>query len=142
MKKLLSFTLVALLSIAALACASGAGVPAQLSETVTEACTFYQKVKPLVLEYREWATQNWNAEITLPDGQRVPVIPADQKELLRELDSYLPKLDTAGQQICLVAEASDLRRAAKSAAVDWDRVLSVTLKVATTAAQLKAEGVI
>lgn len=153
MKRLFSRLLVALIAIISLVPMACASVPIEtigsafaLHDTAEQACAFYRKAKPSVVAYREWAKAHWNDTLTQPDGQTVALLNDDQKTLLLELDAYLPKLDKAGTQICHYVDsieepvrARPPRRTAASN-VDWDRVLSVTLKVATTAVQLKAEG--
>jgi len=140
----LGITVLALTLILSTACASGGTVslPPQLTDTMREACTFYQKSRPSIVAYRAWAQEHWNDQVTLPDGTVGPLIPADAKDLLLELDSYLPKLDNAGRLVCLVAEGGlpPSENTAVSGSVDWDRVLSTTMRVATIALELKAQG--
>lgn len=141
---LLVWAMVMLVALATVACTSSRSSPnsnlTELTETITEACGFYQKAKPHIVAYSEWAKANWEVTVTLPDGTTVDLITPEQKALLAELNVYLPKLDEAGGTICLLAGHNASSR--DSPAVNWDRVLAVTLKVATTAIQLKAEGVI
>lgn len=138
MKRLLIWAMVMLLALATMACTSTRS-SLELTATITEACAFYQKARPHIVAYAEWAKANWDVKITR-DGTAVDLITPEQKTLLRELSGYLPKLDKAGDTICLLAGHNASSR--DSPAVDWDRVLAVTLKVATTAVQLKAQGVI
>ena len=132
---------ITLLSSLATGCAS-TSLPPQLTDTMREACQFYEKARPSIVAYRAWAEGHWNDQVTLPDGTVGPLIPADAKDLLLELDSYLPKLDNAGRLVCLVAAGSlpPGEQSAVSGAVDWDRVLSTTMRVATLALELKAGG--
>ena len=136
MKRILSLLFVVLLASLVIGCGS---MPRDLTNTINEACAFYQESKPAITAYVQWAQDHWDDEITLPDGRVVALIPDDQKALLLEIYAYLPKLDAAGQTICAVAYPSDL---VKPGHVDWDRVLSVTLKVAGAAAKLHAQGMI
>lgn len=139
--------LIVLIAIAMFAtgCATGSAAKVtQLPKTIDAACEFYRDGKPAVVQYVDWAKTNWDA--TNADGS--PVIGAEQKELLSKLYSYLPKLDAIGGDICHIADAL---KAAESGgkfsigaalkSVDVDDVLAVAMKVATTAAQLKAKGV-
>lgn len=141
MKRFILAALVAMAVALSTGCAS-TGLPPQLTDTMSEACAFYQKARPAISQYREWARVHWNDTITAPDGSVVPIIPHEAKDLLLELDGYLPKLDDAGRLVCLVAEGvlPGNEQAAVSGSVDWDRVLSTTMKVATLALELKAQG--
>lgn len=136
MKRITVLLLAVLVGLSVTGCASS-GVQTELSETVVEACDFYQKARPHVVAYRAWAVEHWDDQVEIAHGVAVPVIPAEQKELLRELDSYLPRLEKVGETVCAVAAGV---RSTATRQVDWDRALAVTLKVATTALELKASG--
>ncbi len=110
-----------------LACASRP-LPKQIPETMRAACDLYTQAKPDVLRAREYAKAHWET------------IPEEWKPTLRKLDSYLPRLDEAGQMICAAAAAVDVFNADKR--VDWDDVLSTVLRAVSIAAELKAKGVI
>jgi hypothetical protein len=124
MKKLsVVLTLAALLALTG--CAS---LPDQLPETMKQACSLYQIVKPEVLRLRAYARDNWTA------------IPPDVQVTLTKLNGYLPELDRAGQLICAASGVAGSR--IDTSNVQWDDVLSTVVKVAGTAAELKAKGVI
>ena len=157
MRNILSVALLAVVLITG--CASTT-IPMQAS--AREACEFYREVRPSIISYRAWAAQNWDAVVYVPlDPHRSPVVlPADQfkalvrpneasdplplraiavisdeqKKLLLQIDAKLPQLEHAGVALCTVAYTANSRE------IDWDEVLAVTIKVASTAAQLKAQG--
>lgn len=113
---------------------------AELRGSVVEACNFYRTARPVVVSYVQWSTDHWND--TVP-GTAIPVIPEEQKKLLLELRDYLPKLDAAGQNVCALNDALssiDSSAGGRLGSVDWDDVLSVVLRVASTAVQLKGQG--
>lgn len=124
MRKLVTLG-VLLLCLTAVSCSS---LPAQIPETMKEACSLYQNVRPDVLKAREYAKTHWN------------FIPSEMQEVLLKIDAYLPELDRAGVTICA---ASDLiARGQKPSRVNWDDVLSTVVKAAAFAADLKGRGVI
>lgn len=141
MKRIILATLIALAIGLSTGCAS-VGLPPQLTDTMREACEFYQKSRPSIVAYRAWAEEHWNDQVTLPDGTVGSLIPHEAKDLLLELDGYLPKLDNAGRLVCLVSQGGlpQGEHEAVSGSVDWDRVLSTTMRVATIALELKAQG--
>lgn len=141
MKRMILAALLALALLSSLGCGS-MSLPPQLTDTMREACEFYQKSRPPIVQYRAWAEEHWNDQVTLPDGSVGSLIPAEAKDLLLELDAYLPKLDSAGRLVCLVSQGGlpPGEHAAVSGAVDWDRVLSTTMRVAAIALELKAQG--
>ncbi len=133
-----------------LGCASTYAKPAaiakSLPQTIDQACKFAKETRPQVIEYRNWAITNWDGKVP---GTDVPIIPDIQKQLLLKLNAHLDELDKLGVDVCAIdavlkaaAEgkgvAGDLAGGLKS--INWDKVLSAVLKVATTAAQLKAQG--
>jgi hypothetical protein len=124
----------ALMAALCLSCASAPqpSVITSIPQTIKEACDFYTKVKPQVVAYVQWAAANWSK------------IPDDQKVLLLDLKAALPKLDSVGVNVCAISDALSAIEEGKKirtpAGVDWDAVLSTVLKVAATAAQLKAQG--
>lgn len=140
MKRVIT-ALVAVLVVFAFSCASWRGSPVvtELTETIHEACDFYEDARPVVLEYRQWAKDNWDVTVVTDDGQTIPLISPRQKKLLAELDTYLPKLDGFGSDVCLASETIATARASPPR-VNWDNVLSTLMKVASTAIQLKADG--
>lgn len=141
------FTVIALLAIACFAlgaCATSSAAPtitAQIPNTISEACSFYRTVKPQVVTYVQWASLNWERKVP---GTEHPVVPDLQKVLLLELKEALPKLDRLGADVCALNDAlgaiNEGKKIARGGSVDWDAVLSTVLKVASTAAQLKAQG--
>jgi len=145
MKTLARIVSILVLAVTLSGCGTGMNLPPQLKDTMAQACEFYQKAKPSIVAYRNWAHEHWNDLVTMPDGSTGPLIPHEAKAILTELDSYLPALDNAGQLVCLVASDSGLPQPEQQSigrSIDWDRVLSVTIKAATLAVQLKAQGVI
>lgn len=116
-----------------------------LPQTIDHACAFYTTTKPQVVEFRDWAVKN---PTLIPDAAR---------PLLEQLDAHLKELDALGMDICsidaiLKAGASSgassvtagLAKTLKGAVanINIDTVLSTVLKVATTYAELKAQGVV
>lgn len=131
---------IALLAIFLTSCSSTSIVPPQLTETAKSVCNLYENAKPKVIALREWAKLNWDAKVP---GTDTPVIPSNVKATLKEFDSYLPEIDAAGKLICSFTgntptpEQSALRQKIKN--VDWDKVLSATVKVVDLAVQYQAK---
>lgn len=124
------------------ACASTGpplNVGEQLTNTIAATCEFYREARPTVVEYREWAVLNWDTKLVLPDGSEVALVPERLKPRLKKLDEYLPKLDASGQVFCDARDGISAARA--SPGFDFDDAISIVLKVATTAIQLKQSGV-
>lgn len=124
MKKLTVWALLALLALGLSACAS---LPTKLPETMTQACSLYQQVRPDVIKLRAYAVTNWDA------------IPPDAQETLKRLDSYLPELDRAGEMVCAISGGGTVQA---SRSIQWDDVLATVVKAASLAADMKRQGVI
>jgi hypothetical protein len=130
-----------------LGCAGKVPLPKQIPDALNEACKVYSKAKPQVVAARDYAKAHWNEKIP---GSDKDLIPADVKTLLQELDSYLPELDKAGLALCGASEALNAITAAAQPGgaagaaqkVDWNQVLTVVLKGASLALDLKAKGAI
>lgn len=129
----IAFVVVVCLAFVA-GCASGQKgtgvIPVQLRQTAKEACAAYNTLKPKVIELRTYAAANWNS------------LPPNVQATLKEIDSYLPQLDKAGQDVCLAADIlaqldstsnAQGKSALKSAldSIDWGQTLSTVMKVAT-----------
>lgn len=121
-KKFLRLT--ALIAVVLFFLSSCASVPNQIPETMREACTLYQSVRPEIVKAREFARINWN------------FIPPDVQATLLKIDAYLPELDRAGVTICAASQVPG------SVRVNWDDVLTTVVRAATFAADLKKKGVI
>jgi hypothetical protein len=121
-------------------CASaGKSIPQQIPDALTEACNVYTKAKPLVIQARDYAKAHWNEKVP---GSDKDLIPADVKQVLQELDTYLPELDKAGLALCAASEGLNAFTAAPGSKVDWNQVLTVVLKGAALAIDMKSKGVI
>lgn len=132
------FTVLAMLLAAALlnSCAT-ANIPKQIPDAMNAACETYSHAKPAVLKAREFAIAHWNDKV--PGSDR-DLIPAEAKKTLQELDALLPKLDAAGLTICSTAEALSAIGKSPDGSVDWNQVLTVVLKGASLAIDLKKTG--
>lgn len=125
--------ILALIAALCISCAStNSTVITQIPKTVKEACDFYQKTKPIIVRYVQWAVNHWDE------------LSPEQQGLLRELHTYLAVLDGLGIDVCAISDALDAIQSGKKIVtkgnVDWDAVLSTLLKIAGTAAQMKAQG--
>lgn len=125
--------ILALIAALCLACAgTQPTVITQIPKTVGEACDFYRNTKPMVVAYVQYRSANWETT------------PEVEKALLLQLRDQLPMLDELGQDVCAISDAlsaiEEGRQIVTGGNVDWDSVLSTVLKVASTAAQLKAQG--
>lgn len=129
------FTVLAMLLAAALlnSCAT-ANIPKQIPDALNAACDVYSKAKPDIIKARELAIAHWNDKV--PGSDR-DLIPAEAKKTLQELDALLPKLDAAGLTICSTAEALSAIGKSPDGSVDWNQVLTVVLKGASLAIDLK-----
>ena len=118
---------------------AGKSIPQQIPDALNQACALYTKAKPEVLAARSYAVAHWNDKIP---GTDKDVIPAEVKKTLQEFDSYLPDLDKAGVALCAASGAVNVFASAGQQAVDWNQVLTVVLKAASVAIDLKAKGAI
>jgi hypothetical protein len=118
---------------------NGKGLPKQIPQALNEACSLYTKSKPEILKARAFAVAHWNDKVP---GTDQDLIPAEVKTTLQQLDAYLPELDKAGVALCSAAEGVNAFEAlgADGKKVDWDQVLSVVLKGASIAIDLKTKG--
>jgi len=139
MRKTLSVLFLVVALMLTTACAS-TGPPAEVGETLAAACDFYTDARPNVVAYRTWAIAHWDDQVTLEDGTATPLIPDRQKTLLLDLDEHLPKLDEVGRTICRFRDVAAMARA--SPGFDWSLFITTTLRFATVAAQLRADGAI
>jgi len=149
MRHIFLVILVLVIGAGAGACATSSQKPLAISslpKTMSEACNFYRTTKPQVVAYVDWTTANWNA--TVP-GTNAPLIPGEQKKLLLQLHDHLPQLDALGVDVCSISDALDSIAKGQAASggvkaalknINWDDVLANIIKVAATAAQLKAQG--
>jgi biopolymer transport protein ExbD len=128
------FLLVVLVVLAGCAGSMVKPIPASIPATVQVTCRLYEQVRPQVVELRTYAIANWEK------------IPPDVQGLLKELNQVLPELDKAGQVVCaadrLIAlgRVDEINGALAKKGVDWDHVLSVVVRTAGTAAEMKARG--
>lgn len=123
-------------------CAStGQSLQKQIPDALNAACDVYLKAKPEILKARGYALAHWDEKIPGTDRD---VIPAEVKKILLEFDKILPKLDAAGLALCAAAAGVNaFDSVAKSGGkVDWNQVLTVVLKGASIAIDLKAKGAI
>ena len=103
-------------------------LPTQIPATMKAACDLYTTAKPDVIKAREYAKQHWSQ------------IPEDVKPILKQLDTYLPELDKAGQTIC--AASTSLEHFDGKTKVNWDDVLSTVIRAVGFAVELKQRGAI
>ncbi len=122
-------------------CAGRVPLPKQIPEALNAACDLYTKAKPEVIKAREYAKAHWNDKVP---GSDQDLIPAEVKKTLLEFDAILPKLDGAGLAICSSAEGISTFQATIGAGekIDWNEVLTVVLKGASIALDMKSKGVI
>jgi len=120
---------------------TGKSLPKQIPDALNAACDLYTKAKPEVLKAREYAKAHWNDKVP---GSDQDLIPAEVKKTLLEFDAILPKLDAAGLAICSAAEGINAFQniGATGGKVDWNEVLTVVLKGASIALDMKSKGVI
>jgi hypothetical protein len=121
-------------------CASGGGsLPKQIPDALNAACNLYSKAKPEIIKARAYAVAHWNDKVP---GTDQDLIPAEVKKTLQDLDTYLPELDKAGLALCSAAEGVNAFEAlgADGKKVDWNQVLTVVLKGASIAIDLKTKG--
>jgi hypothetical protein len=111
-------------------CATGKGLPAQIPQTISSACTLYTQAKPDVLKAREYAKENWAS------------IPPDVQQLLAKLDAYLPELDRAGTLLCAASTSLETLNVSDGHKINWDDVLSTVVRGAALAIELKQKGAI
>lgn len=138
MKRLM--LIVSILTMALLcSCASTANIPKQIPDALSAACDTYTKAKPEVVKAREYAVAHWNDKV--PGSDR-DLIPAEVKTKLQDFDKFLPKLDAAGLAICSAAEAVDVFMTSPGEKVDWNELLTIVLKGASVAIDLKSKGVL
>jgi hypothetical protein len=136
----LLYTVLALITFL-IGCAGRTPIPKQIPDALNAACDVYSKAKPQVIAARDYAKVHWNDKVP---GSDQDLIPAEVKKTLLELDEYLPKLDAAGLALCSAAQGVNAFSAAAAggAKVDWNQVLTVVLKGASIALDLKSKGVI
>lgn len=120
---------------------NGKNIPKQLPDALNAACDLYSKAKPQVIAAREYAKQHWDEKVPGTDRD---LIPADVKKILLELDSYLPELDKAGLALCSAAEGVNTFQTIgnQGGKIDWNQVLTIVMKGASIALDLKAKGAI
>ena len=118
---------------------AGKSLPKQIPDALNAACDVYSKAKPEVIKARDFAKAHWNDKVP---GSDKDLIPPDVKQILQQLDTYLPELDKAGLALCAASEGLNAFSAAPGSKVDWNEVLTVVLKGASIALDMKAKGVI
>lgn len=140
--RVVMFILIASIAILLVGCATlKKSIPVQLPQTIREGAATYERVRPEVIQARETIKANWAS------------LSPDLQKLATDIDKILPELDTAGKDLVLARDFLDALDKGQAAgggggvgaalkSVDWDTVLSVVLKAAGTAAQLKSQGVI
>jgi hypothetical protein len=124
-----------------LGCAGKVPLPKQIPDALNAACGLYTTAKPEVLKAREYAKLHWNDKV--PGSDR-DLISAEVKKTLLDFDALLPKLDAAGLAICSAAEGINAFQTigAQGGKVDWNEVLTVVLKGASIALDMKQKGMI
>jgi hypothetical protein len=137
MKRMMLVVSTLVIALFCSSCASTANFPKQIPDALNAACDTYSKAKPEVLKAREYAMAHWNDKV--PGSDR-DIIPAEVKQKLQEFAAFLPKLDTAGLAICSAAEGLSVLSASPDGKVDWNQLLTVVLKGASLAIDLKKTG--
>jgi hypothetical protein len=123
-------------------CASSKlAIPQQIPNAVHQTCDTYTKLKPQIIQAREFAKAHWDQ------------IPPEAQQVLKEIDGYLPQLDKIGLDICAASEALKLLElnqnpSTRSALVkslgnvDWDQALTLVMKAANAYVTLKQTGAV
>lgn len=119
MKRLVSLSmLLIMVLLTSIGCASTKDSISEVVEPLGEVCEIYEVLRPQVVAWKAWAIEHRDQ------------LPAEQFELLVEINGYLPKLDQAGKDVCAVSNGLDLI-GASGARDEWDKALSAVLRAAS-----------
>ena len=135
--------LYALLALATflMGCAGRIPLPKQIPDAMNAACDLYTKAKPEVMKAHDYAKAHWDDKVP---GTDKDLIPAEVKKVLLDFNALLPKLDAAGLAICSAAEGINAFQTIgnQGGKIDWNEVLTIVMKGASIALDMKSKGVI